>query len=151
MALIEVKVPQLSESVAEATLLAWHKKPGEAVKRDENLIDIETDKVVLELPAPEAGLLTTIVKGDGGTVVSNEVIATIDTVVFGVLGEMFLSSARTLCSTTRSLRFMASSSSTVMCGMIPVRGPNMTKSSIVTLPLSPHCATMMQWRPTTQL
>jgi 2-oxoglutarate dehydrogenase E2 component (dihydrolipoamide succinyltransferase) len=77
--LVEVKVPQLSESVAEATLLAWHKKAGEYVQRDENLIDIETDKVVLELPAPEAGLLTKIVKGDGGTVVSNEVIATIDT------------------------------------------------------------------------
>ena len=77
--LVEVKVPQLSESVSEATLLAWHKKPGEYVQRDENLIDIETDKVVLELPAPEAGLLTKIVKGDGGTVVSNEVIATIDT------------------------------------------------------------------------
>ncbi len=77
--LVEVKVPQLSESVSEATLLAWHKKPGEYVQRDENLIDIETDKVVLELPAPQAGLLTKIVKGDGGTVVSNEVIATIDT------------------------------------------------------------------------
>ena len=77
--LIEVKVPQLSESVSEATLLAWHKKPGEYVQRDENLIDIETDKVVLELPAPQAGVLTRIVKGDGGTVVSNEVIATIDT------------------------------------------------------------------------
>ena len=77
--LIEIRVPQLSESVSEATLLAWHKKPGEYVQRDENLIDIETDKVVLELPAPQAGLLTKIVKGDGGTVVSNEVIATIDT------------------------------------------------------------------------
>src|SRR5262245_6953198 len=77
--LIEVKVPQLSESVSEATLLAWHKKPGEFVQRDENLIDIETDKVVLELPAPEAGVLTVIAKAEGGTVVSNEVIATIDT------------------------------------------------------------------------
>jgi 2-oxoglutarate dehydrogenase E2 component (dihydrolipoamide succinyltransferase) len=77
--LVEVKVPALSESVAEATLLSWHKKAGEFVKRDENLIDIETDKVVLELPAPESGVLTRIVKGDGGTVVSNEVIATIDT------------------------------------------------------------------------
>ena len=55
MALIEVKVPQLSESVAEATLLQWHKKVGEAVTRDENLIDVETDKVVLELPAPDGG------------------------------------------------------------------------------------------------
>jgi 2-oxoglutarate dehydrogenase E2 component (dihydrolipoamide succinyltransferase) len=77
--LIEVKVPQLSESVAEATLLAWHKHVGEAVKRDENLIDIETDKVVLELPAPADGVLSKIVKGDGGTVKAGEVIATIDT------------------------------------------------------------------------
>ena len=77
--LVEVKVPMLSESVAEATLLTWHKKQGEFVKRDENLIDIETDKVVLELPAPDSGVLVSIVKGDGGTVVSQEVIATIDT------------------------------------------------------------------------
>ncbi|HEY5634163.1 MAG TPA: 2-oxoglutarate dehydrogenase complex dihydrolipoyllysine-residue succinyltransferase [Burkholderiaceae bacterium] len=79
MALIEVKVPQLSESVAEATLLQWHRKVGEAVARDENLIDIETDKVVLELPAPEAGVLVKVAKGDGSTVVAGEVIATIDT------------------------------------------------------------------------
>ena len=77
--LIEVKVPQLSESVSEATLLAWHKKVGEAVKRDENLIDIETDKVVLELPAPADGVLAKIIKGDGGTVKAGEVIATLDT------------------------------------------------------------------------
>jgi len=77
--LIEVKVPQLSESVAEATLLAWHKKQGEAVKRDENLIDIETDKVVLELPAPADGILVSVKKGDKSTVVAGEVIATIDT------------------------------------------------------------------------
>jgi len=77
--LIEVKVPQLSESVAEATLLTWHKKPGDAVKRDENLVDIETDKVVLETPAPDAGVIVKIVKGDGSTVTSNEIIATIDT------------------------------------------------------------------------
>ena len=77
--LVEVKVPQLSESVAEATLLTWHKKPGDFVKRDENLVDIETDKVVLETPAPESGRIVKIVKGDGGTVVSNEVIAQIDT------------------------------------------------------------------------
>jgi 2-oxoglutarate dehydrogenase E2 component (dihydrolipoamide succinyltransferase) len=76
---IEVKVPQLSESVAEATLVAWHKKSGQAVKRDENLIDIETDKVVMELPAPADGVLVTIIKADGGTVVSGEVIAMIDT------------------------------------------------------------------------
>jgi 2-oxoglutarate dehydrogenase E2 component (dihydrolipoamide succinyltransferase) len=77
--LIEVKVPQLSESVSEATLLAWHKKQGEAVKRDENLIDIETDKVVLELPSPADGVLVSVLKGDKGTVVAGEVIAKIDT------------------------------------------------------------------------
>jgi 2-oxoglutarate dehydrogenase E2 component (dihydrolipoamide succinyltransferase) len=79
MALLEVKVPQLSESVAEATLLQWHKKIGDQVGRDENLIDIETDKVVLELPAPAAGVITQIMKGDGDTVAAGEVIAMIDT------------------------------------------------------------------------
>src|SRR5687767_9787917 len=77
--LIEVKVPQLSESVAEATLLNWHKQQGQYVNRDENLVDIETDKVVLETPAPDSGVLTKIMKGDGGTVTSNEIIAQIDT------------------------------------------------------------------------
>ena len=77
--LVEVKVPQLSESVAEATLVSWHKKIGEFVKRDENLVDIETDKVVLETPAPDSGVLVKIVKGDGTTVASKEIIATIDT------------------------------------------------------------------------
>src|SRR4051794_10778005 len=76
---LEVKVPQLPESVAEATLVAWHKKPGESVKRDENLIDIETDKVVLELPAPGDGVLKEVRKGDGATVAGQEVIAVIDT------------------------------------------------------------------------
>ena len=79
MAIIDVKVPQLSESVAEATLVSWHKKEGEAVSRDENLIDIETDKVVLELPAPDGGVIVKLIKGDGDTVVSGEVIAQIDT------------------------------------------------------------------------
>jgi len=79
MALLEVKVPQLSESVAEATLLTWHKKIGDAVARDENLIDIETDKVVLELPAPAAGVIVQLIKADGSTVVADEVIAVIDT------------------------------------------------------------------------
>ncbi|MBC3879913.1 2-oxoglutarate dehydrogenase complex dihydrolipoyllysine-residue succinyltransferase [Undibacterium sp. LX40W] len=79
MAIIEVKVPQLSESVAEATLLTWHKKVGQAVARDENLVDVETDKVVLELPAPSAGVITQIIKGDGSTVVAGEVIAMLDT------------------------------------------------------------------------
>jgi 2-oxoglutarate dehydrogenase E2 component (dihydrolipoamide succinyltransferase) len=79
MAILEVKVPQLSESVAEATLLQWHKKVGEAVTRDENLIDIETDKVVLELPAPDSGVITEIVEPDGATVVAGQIIARIDT------------------------------------------------------------------------
>ena len=79
MAIIEVKVPQLSESVSEATLLEWHKKEGEAVKRDENLIDIETDKVVLELPAPADGVLVKILKNNRDSVGSGDLIAQIDT------------------------------------------------------------------------
>ncbi len=79
MAIVEVKVPQLSESVAEATLLQWKKKPGEAVALDEILIEIETDKVVLEVPAPAAGVLAEHVVADGGTVVSDQLIAKIDT------------------------------------------------------------------------
>ncbi len=77
--IIEVKVPQLSESVAEATLVSWHKNVGDAVARDENLIDIETDKVVLELPAPAAGVLVEVLKGNSDSVVSGELIARIDT------------------------------------------------------------------------
>ncbi len=76
---VEVKIPQLPESVAEATLVHWHRRVGEAVKRDENLIDVETDKVVLELPAPDSGVLTEIRKSDGATVIGQEVVAVIDT------------------------------------------------------------------------
>ena len=79
MAIVEVKVPQLSESVAEATLLQWKKQPGQAVAIDEILIEIETDKVVLEVPAPAAGVLAAHVVGNGGTVVSDQLIAQIDT------------------------------------------------------------------------
>src|SRR5258705_6572196 len=79
MAIIEVKVPQLSESVAEATLLDWHKKEGERVTRDENLIDIETDKVVLELPAPADGVLVKIMKQARDSAGSGDVIAQIHT------------------------------------------------------------------------
>jgi 2-oxoglutarate dehydrogenase E2 component (dihydrolipoamide succinyltransferase) len=79
MAIVEVKVPQLSESVAEATLLTWKKKPGDAVAIDEILIEIETDKVVLEVPAPSAGVLAELVQADGATVASEQVIARIDT------------------------------------------------------------------------
>lgn len=79
MSIIEVKVPQLSESVSEATLITWNKKVGDAVKEGENLIDIETDKVVLELPAIKSGVLVKIIKADGAKVGSNEIIAQIDT------------------------------------------------------------------------
>jgi 2-oxoglutarate dehydrogenase E2 component (dihydrolipoamide succinyltransferase) len=79
MAIVEVKVPQLSESVAEATLLQWKKKAGDAVAMDEILIEVETDKVVLEVPSPAAGVLAEIVRDDGSTVVAEELIARIDT------------------------------------------------------------------------
>ncbi|MFY9439276.1 MAG: 2-oxoglutarate dehydrogenase complex dihydrolipoyllysine-residue succinyltransferase [Burkholderiaceae bacterium] len=79
MAIVEVKVPQLSESVAEATLMTWKKKPGDAVAMDEILIEVETDKVVLEVPAPAAGVMAELVEADGATVASEQVIARIDT------------------------------------------------------------------------
>ncbi len=79
MAIVEVKVPQLSESVAEATLLTWKKKPGESVEIDEIIIEVETDKVVLEVPAPAAGILAQIICDDGSTVIAEQVIARIDT------------------------------------------------------------------------
>jgi len=79
MAIVEVKVPQLSESVAEATMLQWKKKVGDSVAADEILIEIETDKVVLEVPAPGAGVLSEILVGDGGTVTAEQLIARIDT------------------------------------------------------------------------
>ena len=79
MAIVEVKVPQLSESVAEATMLQWKKKVGDSVAVDEILIEIETDKVVLEVPAPSAGVLSEILVADGGTVTAEQLIARIDT------------------------------------------------------------------------
>ena len=79
MAIVEVKVPQLSESVAEATMLQWKKKVGDTVAADEILIEIETDKVVLEVPAPSAGVLSEILQGDGATVAAEQLIARIDT------------------------------------------------------------------------
>ena len=79
MAIVEVKVPQLSESVAEATMLQWRRKVGESISIDETLIEIETDKVVLEVPAPSAGVLVEVLVADGATVVAEQVIARIDT------------------------------------------------------------------------
>ncbi|MCC2682821.1 MAG: dihydrolipoyllysine-residue succinyltransferase [Nitrosospira multiformis] len=90
---VDIKVPALSESVAEATLLSWHKKEGEHVERDENLIDVETDKVVMELPAPATGTLAKIIKGDGATVTGGEVIAVIDTEAGAVEGNTRAASA----------------------------------------------------------
>ena len=79
MSIVEVKVPQLSESVAEATMLQWKKSVGEAVEMDEILIEIETDKVVLEVPAPASGVLVEHVAADGATVTAEQVIGRIDT------------------------------------------------------------------------
>ncbi len=76
---IEVRVPVLPESVAEGTLLNWHKQPGDAVARDENLVDIETDKVVLDVPAPQDGVLVEVLKNEGDEVTGEEVIAVLDT------------------------------------------------------------------------
>ena len=78
MAIIDVTISQLSESVAEATLLNWKKKPGDGVVEDEILFEIETDKVVFDVPAPSSGVLIEILVGDGGTVVPNQVLARID-------------------------------------------------------------------------
>ena len=75
---IEVKVPQLPESVADATLVSWHKKEGDSVARDENLVDIETDKVVLEVPAPVGGRVTKVMVANGATVTSGQVIALVE-------------------------------------------------------------------------
>ena len=75
---IEVRVPQLPESVADATLVAWHKKPGDAVNRDENLVDLETDKVVLEVPAPAAGIIRELKVQNGAVVTSGQVLALLD-------------------------------------------------------------------------
>jgi len=86
MSIVEVKVPQLSESVAEATLLVWKKKPGEAVQMDEILVEIETDKVVLEVPAPATGVLSKHVKNNGDSCVAEEVIALIDTAANASVG-----------------------------------------------------------------
>ena len=77
--ILDVKVPVLAESVAEATLLSWQKRPGDVVKRGDNLIEIETDKVVLEVPAPGDGVLKEILKEDGTSVSSDELLARVDT------------------------------------------------------------------------
>ena len=88
---IEIKVPQLPESVSDATLVAWHKSPGQSVERDENLVDLETDKVVLEVPAPRSGTIVNIQVENGATVTSGQVLATLEP--GAVLGQPFLNAA----------------------------------------------------------
>jgi 2-oxoglutarate dehydrogenase E2 component (dihydrolipoamide succinyltransferase) len=78
MSTIEVRVPQLPESIADATLVAWRKQPGESVSRDENLVDLETDKVVLEVPAPAAGVLRELKVENGATVTGGQLLAIIE-------------------------------------------------------------------------
>ncbi len=109
MAIVEVKVPQLSESVAEATMLQWKKKVGESVALDEILIDIETDKVVLEVPAPSAGVLVELVVADGGTVAAEQVIARIDTE--GKAGAVAASAAPAVATAAAPVPVAASGSS----------------------------------------
>jgi 2-oxoglutarate dehydrogenase E2 component (dihydrolipoamide succinyltransferase) len=116
MAIVDVVVPQLSESVAEATLLNWYKKPGEAVKRDENLIDVETDKVVLEVPAPLAGVIVEIVCPDGATVVAGQLLARIDT------------------EATANASAPAAASATTSVAAAPVAAPAVSGSAAVAMP-----------------
>jgi 2-oxoglutarate dehydrogenase E2 component (dihydrolipoamide succinyltransferase) len=107
MAIVEVKVPQLSESVAEATMLQWKKKAGDAVAIDEILIEIETDKVVLEVPAPAAGVLAETLVGDGGTVVAEQLIARIDTEGKAAAGSKPAAAASAPASATAGAASMA--------------------------------------------
>jgi len=118
--IVEVKVPQLSESVAEATLLEWHKKEGEAVSRDENLIDIETDKVVLELPSPVDGVLVKIVKGDRASVTSGDLLAQIDTEAKPAAGGKPAAAAATAPAATASAASPGTSTSPEMRASAPV-------------------------------
>ena len=110
MSIVEVKVPQLSESVAEATLLQWKKKVGEAVSADEILIDVETDKVVLEVPAPSAGVLLEILCADGSTVMADQLIARIDTAATATAGAAPAATATVAASVAAPVAALSSSS-----------------------------------------
>src|SRR6266404_7097693 len=114
MSMVEVKVPQLSESVSEATLLQWKKKAGERVELDEVLIEVETDKVVLEVPAPSAGTLAQIVKPEGSTVVAGEVIAMIDPAA--------LAAAPAAASAAKAAGAVAASVATKAAGAVAAAG-----------------------------
>ena len=119
MAIVEVKVPQLSESVAEATLMTWKKKPGDAVAMDEILIEVETDKVVLEVPAPAAGVMAELVEADGATVASEQVIARIDTDGVGVAAAPAAPAAAAAAPASASASAPASSAASTSKAGVP--------------------------------
>src|SRR6266446_4475845 len=133
---IEVKVPVLPESVAEATLVNWHKKAGDRVKRDENLVDIETDKVVLELPAPDSGAVTEIIKGDGSTVTAGEVIAVIDTEGKGVQEAASASPASTSRSSGATAAPLAPPSAPAAVTALPAARKMMAEQNLSTADVS---------------
>ena len=114
MSIVEVKVPQLSESVAEATLLQWKKKVGEAVIADEILIDVETDKVVLEVPAPSAGVIVEILCADGSTVMADQLIARIDTAASASVAAPAAAVAKPAASAPAAASVAATSKSDVL-------------------------------------
>ena len=114
MSIVEVKVPQLSESVAEATLLQWKKKVGEAVIADEILIDVETDKVVLEVPAPSAGVIVEILCADGSTVMADQLIARIDTAASASVAAPAAAVAKPAASAPAAVSVAATSKSDVL-------------------------------------
>ena len=99
---IEVRVPQLPESVADATLVAWHKQPGDAVSRDENLVDLETDKVVLEVPAPAAGVIRELKVQNGATVTSGQLLALLEEGVAAVPAAAVAAKAEAVAATADS-------------------------------------------------
>jgi 2-oxoglutarate dehydrogenase E2 component (dihydrolipoamide succinyltransferase) len=131
MAIVEVKVPQLSESVAEATMLTWKKKAGDMVAADEILIEIETDKVVLEVPAPSAGTLAELVVGDGAMVVSDQVIARIDTEGKGAVGAAPANAAPVAAAPVAVAALAATSTGNSMAGVaMPAAAKLMADNSL---------------------
>ncbi|MGH8851974.1 MAG: 2-oxoglutarate dehydrogenase complex dihydrolipoyllysine-residue succinyltransferase [Casimicrobiaceae bacterium] len=131
--LTEVKVPLLPESITEATLVNWHKKAGDAVRRDENLVDVETDKVVLELPAPESGVLTEIRRGDGSTVAAQEVIAVIDTGAAAAAATAPATAGKTAAPAAESVP-SAAAPPAAAASQPEVKAPQAASPSVVALP-----------------
>jgi len=131
---VEVKVPQLPESVAEATLVSWHKKLGDTVARDENLVDVETDKVVLELPAPQAGVLVEIRQGDGATVAGQQVIAVIDSDAKGAAAAPASVGAKDGASTTAPAPAAAKSAAPPASAAAPAMAATAAATTTAALP-----------------